>query len=646
MSRAFHVAPLVLLSLAAGCGPAEPQPSTGAKAAPSSTGTKIPAAPVPEDRTPVEAPPGLVVQVHTAGPKAIVHALKPYLPASVPLDPRAIVRELPNGEALEKIVDVDKPVDLAVVLPDPNAPKETPPDVAVAFGVEEGLDLDVALKGAVQVEVTDGGVRRLRALGSKRAPCVVAPSLGAAKYRLICAIEIDNPESGLRLVPWLSRGVTRAAEPASSARLDVDVAALKKRYAAELQKAHDSGRALIGPELKVGHPEIDKVLKRIAVSGIDEAFDLVDDLDAFAIDATLRPEGLVANLSYAFSGKKSWIARAMLSGDGVNGGPPATFAKMPSTDVWFASFGRATPQTDVLLQPVQTMLRDLVEAAATDFKWPAKDKDLALDVVKWAFPAAADQVAVHGGTGHVETKKDDLWGKARDIVRVLTRKSFTVAVVERDSKAPLALAKAVGAWVSRPSFADMFKTITNDRLTVKFAVKDATLKGLPKGALAQQYTIDVSSQGEGEQVPAGPKAKKAMKTVPGKTSPLVKVVSSTLVVPDGARTWTAWGQNATPEELWARVQPAMGGNAPAPLSTKPGYDFLTQGSAQSGIVLLLDGMLRTVGSEEKAAKLTERLPDKGQGAFALRTSAAKGKAETAMLLPRDAIAAVALWFFR
>ena len=48
------------------------------------------------------------------------------------------------------------------------------------LGVEEGLDLDVALKGAVQVEVTDGGVRRLRALGSKKAPCVVAPSLGAA----------------------------------------------------------------------------------------------------------------------------------------------------------------------------------------------------------------------------------------------------------------------------------------------------------------------------------------------------------------------------------------------------------------------------------------------------------------------------------
>src|SRR4051812_37241601 len=90
MSRAFHVAPFVL-SIAtasfAACGPAEPAPTSPGPAT-SSTGTKTPVAPIVEDRTPVEAPQGLVVQLHTAGPKTIVHALKPYLPASVPLDPR------------------------------------------------------------------------------------------------------------------------------------------------------------------------------------------------------------------------------------------------------------------------------------------------------------------------------------------------------------------------------------------------------------------------------------------------------------------------------------------------------------------------------------------------------------------------------
>lgn len=650
MPRALHVAPFVLSIVSfTACGPAEPTPVAPGPAS-SSTGTKIPVAPIVEDRTPAEAPPGLVVQLHTAAPKAIVHALKPYLPASVPLDPRAIVRELPNGEALEKIVDVDKPVDVAVVLPDANAPHDTPPDVAVAFGVEEGLDLDVALKGAVQVEVTDGGVRRLRALGSKKAPCVVAPSLGASKHRLICAIEIENPESGLRLVPWLSRGVTRAPEPSSSARLDVDVVALKKRYAAEIQKAHDQAKALVGAELKVGHPELDKVLKRLAGNAIDEAFDLVDDLDALSIEGTLRNDGVMASLSYAFSGKKSWSARAMLSGEGVTGGPPASFGKLPSGDAWLASFVRATPQTDALLQPVQGMLRDLVEAASTDFKWPAKDKDLALDCVKWAFPAAVDLASVHGGTGHVEHKDADVWGRARDVMKVLTRKSFTLSVAEREAKAPLALAKAFGAWASRPSFAEMIKTISRDRLTVKVAVKEAPPKGFPKGALAQQYSIDVATKSSEEPTAtAATKDKSAKKPAPpakGKETPLVKLVSAALVVPDGARTWTAWGQNATAEDLWARVQPAMSGNAPAPLSGKPGYDFLAQGNAQSGVVFLLDGLLHTLGDKEKVEKLTARLPDQGKGAFAIRTSAAKGKADSAFLLPRDAIAAVALWFMR
>lgn len=646
--RAPLLAAFVLSACATACGPSEPPPTTPAKPVASVTAATPP--PPPEDRSPAEAPAGLAMQMHFAAPQAIADALAGYAPfAKAALEPRAVVRELPSGKALEKIVDVDRPVDVAMLLPPEGTDVDTPPEVAVAFGVVDGMDIDTALKGTLYTEYTTGGVRRLMRTGSgKRTPCVIAPALGPSKHRLVCAVELDTRSDPMRLVPWLARGVTRAPESQAAMRMDIDVAAVKKRYGQSLDKLRAQARAVASAEIRVGHAETDKVLKRLAKDLVDETFDVIDDLDSVSLEATTPKEGIATRMALAFSGNKSWTARAYTL-DGPTGAP-ASFGKLPSDGVWLASWSKGNPQHDALLQPWQAAARDLVEAASADFKWPAKDKDLALDVVKWAFPSSADSAAVHGHLGQVEAPKEaNLWGDARRVAHALMRKTFTLGVAARDAKASIALMKAFGAFVARPAFAQTLKSLTRDRLAIKVTTKDATPKGAPKGSFGQQYAIDLTSL-ESPSMPEAvdEKGKAKAKAKPkGKETPLGKLMASALAVPDGAQTWGAWGQNVSLDDLWARLSPVMTGGG-TPISSNPMFAMATEGNATSGGMMLLGGLVRSVAEkQEKVEAMLAKLPDGGKGGFVWRaanTKTPKPMGETFVFVPRDAISAIGLLF--
>ncbi len=626
-----------LAALASGCGPSE-APPPGTAAAPHPKASPAPVV-FEEDRTPVEtAPKGLFFQAHAVGPRALVRALKGYLPASAPqLDPRAVLRELTQDLGVERIVDIDKPIDVAAVLPE-HGGKETPPSLAIALGVEDDLDLERALEGIAKPETIKGGVVRLSG-ASGPLPCVVAPAIGPAKRRLVCAAMADP----LDLAPWLARGVTRLPEPAAPIHLELQLVPVKERYQPLLQEAHVQAKALIVPEVKIKQPEIDKVLKRVAQSTVDEVFDLVADLDALALDVMLPPEGVELGTSFGFGGQKSWTARAMLAAEGAQGAAPKLGA-LPSDSAWLGAYAKASPQTDALLQPIQTALRELVDAAAIDMKWPAKDKDLVLDVVKYLFPAAADASFVSGEGGEATKAKKTgsepgPYGRlARSIAHALERKSFTVSVAERDSKAAISLGKAIAAWVTRPSFAQTLRTLTRDRLGIKIAAKPLTAKELPKGSWAQRYDLELFAIDRVEAEPSGKKAPKPKETSLGKL--LAEMVVIPVGGPDGARSWSGFGQNLAPGDLVKRVVAAMAGGAPSPLSSRPGYAFATQGAATSGGLMMLDGLFHTLDRTGKSDDVLAKLPDQGRGTIAWRVTPSATSSQVSILLPRDLISAL------
>src|SRR5690606_4044784 len=119
-----------------------------------------------------------------------------------------------------------------------------------------------------------GGVVRLSG-PSGPLPCVVAPAIGPAKRRLVCAAMADP----LDFAPWLARGITRLPEPASPIHAERQLAPLKERHQPLIQEAHTKAKIAIVPEVRIKQPEIDKVLKRVAQSVVDELFDVIADLD-------------------------------------------------------------------------------------------------------------------------------------------------------------------------------------------------------------------------------------------------------------------------------------------------------------------------------------------------------------------------------
>ncbi|MBI2391954.1 MAG: hypothetical protein HYV09_20350 [Deltaproteobacteria bacterium] len=616
------------------CGPSEaPPPVTPAK--PVVEAKKPP--PIVEDRSPVEAPPGLAVQAHAIGLKTLVRGVKAYLPGNATLDPRALVREVADA-SLERILDVDKPADLVVQVPEGTGKDAQIPRVAVAFGVEDDLDVANAVKDSYRVEVLPGGVMRLVPVGGNEVRCVVAPALGPARRRLVCGLTGNDP---LGLAPWLARGVTRKEPAAAAVRVDVDVTMVKKKYAVEIDKAHAFGRGDLASEVKTGWAELDRVLKGITKNVVDEVFDVIDDLDTLSLEAATPEAGVQLGLTATFAGTKSWVARMMLAG-GDNPGPAnPRLAKLPGDGVWLAAFSRATPQSDGLIAPIQTALKDVVTALALDFKWPAKDRDLALEVVKLAFPAAVDTAFVSANLGKVElpggTPKPH-GDVARATANAFLSKAWSVSVIERDAKAPTAFVKALFAWAQRPSFADTYRALTKDRLAIKVTTKALAAKDLPKGSWAQRAELELSIPSDDK--PAKGKGAK-------KPTALAKLVTDTIIAPDGPnRTWVGVAQNLGDGELPKVLATALGGAPASPIGSRPGFDFLTQGTPTIGGLFAIDGLTRTALHTRKTEELLTKLPDQGKGAFVFRMTPSKppkATTEVTALIPRDAIAAV--WMF-
>jgi hypothetical protein len=628
----------LLVLLLVSCGPSEaPPPTTAVAVKPSAT---VPTQkPIVEDRTPVDAPTGLVMQGHAIALRSIVRSVRAYLPSSAPaLDPRKIVGSLGDG-TFDRIIDVDKPADIAMVIPEQGKSGKPPmPHIGFAFGVEDNADVAGALKNSYRVEVRAGGVLELIPNGATSGGhCVIAPSLGVAKHRLICAVEGDV----MQLAPWLSRGVTQKQEPTTPIHVEVDAARIKKVYATEIEKVRAVARGEIASEIKTGFQEIDRVLKGWAKSGVDEAFDLLEDLDRLTLDVALPNEGVQPSLGFTFASTKSWTARMMLAGGDMPAGTSKSLAKLPSDSVWLAGFSRATPQSDTLIAPIQTALKDLIDAAATEFKWPKGDRDLALEVVKTMFPAAADMAFVSGNAGKVELPENTpkAYGIGRSLADAFLNKTYSVSVVERDAKAPIALAKAFAAWAVKPSVIETYRKITHDRMTAKINVKPGSTKDMPKGSFAQRYELELG-------INPNPDDKKAKPKVDW----IAKLSTESIIVPDtNARTYVGFAQNMGDGDLWKRMQGAIAGTG-SPISSYPGYGFITEQNGTVGMMMTTEGSVKMADRKnKKAAEILPQLPDGGRSSLAFRFTASKppkATAEVAAHIPRDMISAGYLFFAR
>ncbi len=620
--------------LAPGCGPETPTPVTPVA---SVSSQKPIAAQVVEDRSPVEQPPGIVASLHLSSPKAIAKAWKSWVPgktAGSDLDPRMIVPAMLSARATDRIVDIDKPIDVAVQIGGEGS-KKPRPNVVVAFGIEDDIDFATALKDTYRIEVVSGGIRRLvpTAPAARNESCVIVPALGPAKRRLVCSVTSEHDiHSTDVLGPWLARGVTSRPEGAP-VHGELDVAALRKVFANDWQKAHDIGRSEIAAEMKVGHAELDKVIKKYAKVAVDDVFDFLEELDGISADAQLGDAGPLVSFSGVFSDKKAWLTRAFLLGSDIASKVPDSFGKLPAAGVWLAAFRRGSPQADALGVPYQSMLLEVIEAMAVDFKWAKKDKDLALEIVRLMFMKSADMSLVAGDKGKVAAKDstDDVPYSLRDILPALHRKSWAVGLIETDGKPVVELYTKLSDFLGRPVFPELVRELSKDHISVKVKVDAKAPKGLPKGAFARSLAFDLGTfDGTGKKA---------------KVKPVTKFDWSLLVVPEGTHTWTAGASNLSLLELFGSLSGAMDGTAAPKVATLGGFDVATKGTPSGGGILMMDVPLRSLDKQQKVEEVLTKLPDGGKGPLAWRSTAqAKGPKSTSELtvqIPRDLIALMA-----
>ncbi len=601
----------VLVVGPASCGPAEAPPPVTA-AAPPAVSSAPPAPPkIPEDRTPVDAAPaGVVATIHTAGPRALVRAAKAYVPSIPNIDPRTLVRAATDSSGVDRIVDVDKPMDMVILAPEPSGQGSVKsPKIGYAFGVEDDADVAAVLKPVgVKVETVAGGVQKL-VIGGK-ASCVVAPAIGAAKRRLVCA-EGGDP---MFFAPWLARGVTRKEEPTSAIHAELDVAQLRKRLAKELDRGRIEAKAIVTPEAKIGRPEIDKVLKRTAAAMVEDAIDFVEDLDAVTFDVAVPPEGIRLNIGATVGSTKSWLARALLAGGDLGGAPIAAFSKLPGDGVASASHFRTSGQTASLVQPVQTMLKDLALGAASDFKWPAKDRDLALDVVRALFDSFSDGALAGGNDGAPPGWQAP--SEHKSFAYGLALRSFFLGAGEHAPKSSVDFAKGAMQLLARPSFAQTFKALTHDHLAIKAKPVKTTLpKDAPKGSFLDRLEVDFLSVDKGED--SGKTKGKDKETSLGKAT------LDAVVVPEGeTRTWFGFSNGYADGELWKKVRGAVTG-APSPLASRIGFDTAAKPGSTFGTVVFLDAIVRAFDRKGKSGAWLAKLPDNGRGGMSLRIAPSK-----------------------
>ena len=655
----YRFAPALLPLIAPlSCGPGAPSPAA-ANAQPVASAKPAPKEVVP---SPVEAPEGLALTAQVKSPRATSEALSKLIPGTRELELGRLLKDFTDDEALASLIDVDKPMDVAfLVRPTVNSPNHYDDGayIGTAFALRDDADFG-ALSGKFDLVAGAEGTQYLVRAGRDGQwfqACAVAAALGPAKRRLVCSDDHERKHLDL-LLPWLSRGAPNRPS-ADDVHVEVYAAPLKKKFDSDLRDGRDEIASGAAGSIKTDHSEIDRVLRRGAKAAIGEAFALVDDLDRGGLAVNFGAAGPELRIDASFIGQTSWIARALLAGADVTTPVPALFGRLPTERAALVGFVRATPQHDLLAQPLQSFTGELVEAAAADFKWPKGDRELALQAVRLLFPKSADTFVAFGRGDDVvaatakgnapapkatpakkgqEHEADERQARrVHQLKEGLARPTWSLAAVERPLADEVDRTKLLASFATKPALAATLKALGEDSTDVRItarALPAKELKELPKGSFGELYDVTATVYHM--------KDKKR-----GKELEKIHFTAEQLLVPDGAFTWTASGNNLAPGELVRRVQDAMAQRG-AVASSMAGFAALTAGTPAFGLVIRFGALLREVTPPYHLRRIEGELaqtPDKGDSSITVRSSATRagagGKAELVVQLPRDLFAAVA-----
>jgi len=302
------------------------------------------------DLSPVVRPPSVFVTGRLKRPTALADTVAHW--AGVPLGLRDV---LPfAAKDLDSVLVWDAPVEFSAAL----APSGARGVVEAAFSLGlTGTEQALRIARHQGYEVKRLGPEIYAVGGTGRLSCAVAPSLGSAAARLVCAhrpTELDD------LLPYMTRGLPNEALGQRDLEVELKIEPLRRQFASQIGSARLFAGFLVR-EMQLDAPRFDTALSDAAYAAADELVAVVHDLDTVRLAASVDDQKHVidAELTLAMGDKKSWSA-AVLSDRAAHVGPaPAEFFTLPA-DASSASYARSHDPR--LLEHVSSGLVELADA--------------------------------------------------------------------------------------------------------------------------------------------------------------------------------------------------------------------------------------------------------------------------------------------
>ena len=575
LARALPAAVLLLLALPS-CGGTPPAPQ--APAAP--VALAAPALPKPPDLSAVPDPSALVASGRLAKPSASLAIVRQW--TNLPQPQSEDVTELMTGEAMGALVDLDQPIDFAVVVAGTGL--RIHDRTAVSAVLKDVERTKAALQERYKLVPGENGALLVQGLGHATSSdadadehgdddsraCEIAPAYGPASTRLVCAW---GGKALSDLAPWLTRTASRAATTS-----DLHVELRMQPLRATLSAA----KRLIGGMLAglLGGGTSGSGTRELLSSAGGDVVDFGLDLDTAALDVELTQAAGHATAAVRFSRSASALARLVTAHPDRSAAPPAAFWQMPG-DADFAFFERGIDDAEI------ARARDLALHVASDRLAeegiPEADRKPIVEALgklttsaPVAYASGFDQDAAMKAMAAVRSHKDGSDPAALQEARRASAEVLlgwhVMAVDEPAVRFVAALDDIARVW-ARPTVASAFRAKGRPSPALR---QMPVPKGgaLPVGT--QHYVIEYPL-GAGRHEPSG---KPKVASIPSKA-----VAMHLIIAPEGTRTWVGLGGGdaLVASKLAASIAPASPDSLAARAEMAP---FKTAVAGSAGFVTL------------------------------------------------------------
>lgn len=612
----------VALGSTVACGSSPP----AAPAAPTAPAV-APAKPASFDTSAVAEPAGLLVVGRMNRPAAMVQTAASWvhlpLPSGVDL-----VRSM-TDDSVADVVDLGQPVDFALTLAISLRGSSPDVDTFAAFAVPvknyEEAKAKLAAKHRLvplengQLKVVGLSGTKARDRGREREDdrneeldkddgeeldrCVLAPAPTGA--RLVCG----EPDAVTALAPYLSRTLPRRTWASD---VHVELRPEPIRDPLKAFQMTGLGKALLS--MTGGG-----ATGALAEASLGELTDFFDDAQKVTLDAKVADSGVVADARIEFQSSKSFVARAVTARGGE--APPPSFWHLPA-DTDTAMFGRGTDPK--LFEHPRELLGNLVLELGGSAGMPDPErgmlKELSVDrLFKLAtegqgiYAKGFDQAALDKALKTLEGIKWENRGPHAEAKRAVLEQALgwhLMQVGEPVAQVGPMLKDWAALW-NRPAFAKWIKSKgskTDELPRFRIAPSPAGVT-LPKETVHLEITVprDEIIDYVAEEPARGKAPPKPKKTA------LKPYVFHVFAVPDGGKTWLAFGLDAklVGQKAAASLASAPDANT---LGKAAGVEALREGAVSSGGFFTLRGLLGIAaidGGEHSPFRRLASLPHKG-----------------------------------